>query len=267
MFNNFAYVDVTREERLFCAMFAHALLMSPLARQRLNAMARERWAVDLNPDTLEVYVEPATLRDYWHNLGNAMKYTEDTAERRRAVIEAILALNDKPLTTLDAHDFFWTTSAHLKIWSPGRWSEDALDAADLGVLRTVKKAFNAKPDLLLVSGQAAILIEAKVESGEGKKSATDERQLQIQQNIIDWLKVLHPAFGRTSFVHVLLDVSGRGAKDLDVVGLSWHDACEVVDTPELDAFSQRCLTQLRRYEQGMAATSDVGRPSTVLATA
>jgi hypothetical protein len=54
MFNNNRYSEVDREERFFCFLFAHALLMSRSVRIGFAKLAMERCNIALDPDSLEV---------------------------------------------------------------------------------------------------------------------------------------------------------------------------------------------------------------------
>jgi hypothetical protein len=163
MFKEKRYGVVTREERFFCALFGHALLMSPIVRQRFSTLVRDQWAANLDPNALEVYLEPATLRDYWHDLSARIEQRKidrrglqaakkETLKKRREVVETILRLY-QPTANLDTHDLFWTSSAHHALRSPARWSPEGIELARLNQLRAVRQAFNAKPDMLIVSAK------------------------------------------------------------------------------------------------------------------
>ena len=90
-----------------------------------------------------------------------------------------LALNKVLLDTGSAG--FWTgVVGKSKLWSPGRWSEKSLKESGLEALIPVKWAFNAKPDLMILSGEQALLIEAKLESGEGRDEQSGYEQLSSQ---------------------------------------------------------------------------------------
>ena len=90
MFNDKRYSEINREERFFCFLFAHSLLMSRQVRGGLAQLANSKLGISLDPDALEVYVEVAALRDYWNDLGNPVVYTEETHTKRRNVLELIL---------------------------------------------------------------------------------------------------------------------------------------------------------------------------------
>ena len=92
MFNDKPYFKVNREERFFCALFAHTVLASQAYREELVDLARRRFDIALDPHKIEVYLEVAALRDYWNDLGDPAKYTRETHNRRRAVLDTILTM-------------------------------------------------------------------------------------------------------------------------------------------------------------------------------
>lgn len=131
MFNARPYAAVNREERFYCALFAHALLMSRTARERFARIAEGRLGVVLDVDCMEVFVEAAALRDYWRDLGDPVAYTGETHEARRRVVDAVLREMDLDDAIVDDLDLFWTSGLQSKLWTPGRWSIQKLKAAGL----------------------------------------------------------------------------------------------------------------------------------------
>ena len=157
MFNEKTYAEVNREERFFCFLFIHALLSSRAVRVSFAELAKRKSDIALDPDELEAYVEVAALRDYWNDLGNPAAYSKDTNSRRRVVLEKILDIRDVPVASLDQHELFWTSPKKEKLWSPSHWSIEELKNAGLEKLMEVRWAFNAKPDILLVSPKTMYL--------------------------------------------------------------------------------------------------------------
>ena len=237
MFQSQDYWEVNREERHYCALFAHALLCSRVVRTRFALLIANRFGVKLDPDHLEVYIEAAALRDYWNDLGDPVAYTPDTHQGRRVVIESLLLEVGLPPDIVDEHDFFWTTARRRKLWSPGRWSEPAIKAAGLDPLLEVKWAFNAKPDVMVVSTDTVVLIEAKVESGEGRDGGSGYKQFETQRLIATLLRRLVPSFRTSQFVNTVLELRPGD-------GLSWSDIIAIVDTDEVDHFTRSCLAHL-----------------------
>lgn len=234
------YAHVNREERHFCFLVGHALLAQREARSRFCALvAQERPGCVLDADDLQVFVEAAALRDFWHDLGDPVAYDEETGRRRRAVVDALLA-HMGCAVGVDEYDLFWTSAARKKLWSPGRWSIAALKKAGLDALLPLKWAFNAKPDFLLLSSAHALLIEAKLESGVGRSEGYD--QLQVQRLIAELLTGFVPAFDGVQIELTTLGTSGEE-------GLSWGDTVRALDVPGLDAFTR----------DGLRRAADAGR--------
>ena len=112
---------------------------------------------------------------------------------------------------------------------PGRWSEDSLQKADEELrhkLYMVKWAFNAIPDLLIISGGKAVLVEAKLESGLDTYKSGDfgHSQLQIQNFISELL----PQILKLSSIDcVIVNRSGRTRTvSKQTHKLSWSELLE-----------------------------------------
>lgn len=245
MFNEKTYPEVNREERNYCFLFGHALLMSKAMREGFARLAQDRLGVALDPDAFEVFVEAAALRDYWYDLGDPSSYNTEIDARRRAVVKKILGHYDKSLDLIDQQDFFWTKSMNSKLWYPSHWNIEALKLAGLDDLVKVKWAFNAKPDILIVTPSSMLVIEAKIESPEGCKADKEKdfiyQQLKIQDLIIEMWKLLIPKFQNKICKLALLDVRG-GEK-----GFAWSEIIELVDKSEVDDFTRRSMASLKRY--------------------
>lgn len=195
-----SFLESNREERFFCAVLLHVVLSpSPSQRRVLSALA-EAAGTSLNADDVECYVEVAALRDAWYALGDHKKWTQGLYEARR---DLLLALLESPAacayagtqrdfeSLLHAHSFFWTSGPGRKLVSPGRWPLAAISSISSEVLggsenlKALKWAFNSKPDLLLLSGRAGVLIEAKAASGFGGNNQTGFAQQRVQQLIAE----------------------------------------------------------------------------------
>jgi hypothetical protein len=242
MFSEKSYSDVNREERFFCFLFAHALLMSRQVRQGFAELAQRKCNVGLDSDKLEVYVEAAALRDYWRDLGDPVAYSPDTHKSRRAVLELIFEKYSISADVLDKHDLFWTSSEKKKLWNPNHWSIEALKKAGLEELIKVKWAFNAKPDILLISPESMLVIEAKVESPEGCKADVEYKQYEIQTLVTELWQLLIPQFKDRKLELVLLEVSQSRENSI-----TWSEILDLVTTSDVDAFTRNALEQLKRY--------------------
>lgn len=238
MFNDKRYFEVNREERFFCFLFIHALLVSEKTRTAFFRLVESRNSVSLNPANFEIYAEVAALRDYWHNLGDPAIYSPETHQKRRKILDAILNVFDLPASTIDDNDLFWTSTR--KLWSPSEWSVEKLKASGLEKLINVRWAFNAKPDIMIVSGSTVLIIEAKVESGEGRNDESGYQQYEIQKLISRLLGMLVPQFKDSTFLNTVLELK-------TVTGISWHEVITLVEQSEIDEFSKKCLSQLKRF--------------------
>ncbi|MBF4482338.1 hypothetical protein [Dehalococcoides mccartyi] len=250
MFTNQRYIEVNREERHFCALFVHALLSSELVRTAFIEMIRSRYGIELFSDSLEIYLEAAVLRDYWNNLGDSRRYSLETSQKRRQVLNGIVEYMGYNISAIDDNPFFWTNGIDgnkSKLWSPSHWSSSAIEASALPNLLKVKWAFNAKPDIMMISDGCALLIEGKLESLEGKYDASGQGQEETQQLIANLLKEFIPTFRQTVFHNMLLALQspGRGRWPMSI---TWKDIIDILKTAPLDVFTQECFGQLQtRY--------------------
>jgi len=242
MFSEKSYSEVNREERFFCFLLSHALLMSKHVRQGFAELVSKKCNVHLNPDELEVYVEAAALRDYWRDLGDPVAYSPETHNRRRAVLELIFQKYSISADVLDKHDLFWTSSK--KLWNPNHWSEKALEEAGLKELIKVKWAFNAKPDILLISPESMLVIEAKVESAEGCKADVEYKQFQTQRLISELWQLLIPGFQNRKLVNAVLNVSSS-LEEIPVI--QWSEIIDLISGSDVDAFTRKAMGELSRY--------------------
>jgi len=243
MFNDKPYSETNREERFFCFLFVHSLLMSRQFRSDIAQLVSSKLSIPLDPDAFEAYVEVAALRDYWNDLGNPVAYTVETHAKRRQVLELVLGEFDLPANTLDEHDLFWTSAQRGKLWSPSRWSIEGLNQAGLNDLIKVRWAFNAKPDILILSHSTMMLIEAKLESSEGRAEGTGYRQYEIQKVIARLWQLLIPEFSRRTLHATTLEVKPQN-------GISWQEVVSLARETDIDAFSRECLLRLQRYYIG-----------------
>jgi hypothetical protein len=259
MFNDKPYETVNREERFYCALFGHALLSSGAVREGFSHLVANRFDLQLDVADLSVFLEAATLRDYWNDLGDPREYSPATHGRRRAVLDELFQIVGLDADLIDRHDFFWTgtkSQPSSKLWSPGRWDIPREKHTDLSFetlkhLRHLKWAFNAKPDMLLLSATAALMLEAKLESGEGVYDNADEsRQTTIQKLIATILARLVPSFLGKTIKTCTLGLRGPSdptPPNTENFDFSWKEIAVCCDTPEMDDFTKRCLLSLERY--------------------
>lgn len=254
MFTNQRYIEVNREERHFCALLVHALLSSEVARDGFTELISSKCDIKLDPDRMEIFLEAAALRDYWNKLGDSKKYEKDTRNKRRQVLNSIVEDKGYNASVIDKYPFFWTNGIYgknTKLWSPGHWNSSAIEKSPLPNLLKVKWAFNAKPDIMMISKDCAILIEGKLESPEGKYSASGQGQEETQRLIAHLLKELVPAFREVTFHNMLLAL--RSPKnDKWPKFITWRYVIDIINEAQLDAFTKENFEQLRiRYPDCM----------------
>ena len=218
--------------------------MSGQVRQGFTELASKKCNVSLDLDKLEVYVEAAALRDYWRDLGDPVDYLPDTHNRRKVVLELIFEKYSISADVLDKHDLFWTSPERKKLWNPNHWNIEALKAAELDELIKVKWAFNAKPDLLLMSPESMLVIEAKVESAEGCKADVEYKQFQTQKLISELWQLLILGFQNCKLVNAVLNVSSS-LEDIPVI--QWSEIIDLITGSDVDEFTRKAMGQLRRY--------------------
>lgn len=184
-----SFLNVTREERFFATLLVHACLSDDQFRGQFLDRLTELSSTPLSASRPEFYTEVAWLRDYWFGLGDFKKYDVTVDGRREEQLRAVLSahLDAGQVEEVLSANFVRTTKG--KIQSPGRWAKKDIDAfaeeATLGNtdavsrrshtsatietlqrrLYELKWAYNAKPDLLVISERLPVFVEIKVESG------------------------------------------------------------------------------------------------------
>lgn len=274
MFNAKPYLEVNREERFYCHVVIHALLTSETTRRNFSELIQSKVGVAFPPSAFEIFVEAAALRDYWYDLGDPLDYSDKTDQRRREVLTSILGYFDIPGEAINKNGFFRTSKG--KLWSPNRWSETGIEKSnELGkpekaYLKMVKWAFNAKPDIMLLADSTALLIEAKLESGEGRDGSSGYQQLPIQSMISFLLWKLVPKFQNLTFRNITLAKThlnshghsgiwdtifkklacypnAKGNMEFDkCYGITWKEILDAVKTDEMGSFTVACLERLRQ---------------------
>lgn len=245
MFNSKPYMSVNREERFFCALLLHALLASASLRDKFSKFVDSQWGIFLNPDDLQVFVEPAVLRDYWHDLGCPQKYSKETHERRLAILNILFRKFDVDGSLLEKLDVFWTSGSGSKLCYPGHWNKKKLNELGLERLAKVCWAFNAKPDMLFISPDNGVLVmEAKIESAEGR-NGYGYNQIETQKLIIDLWTLLIPAFKELPAKLATIKIKQKTGEQ----GMSWNQLTELMNGTDIDLFTRDCFGELlSRFE-------------------
>ncbi len=195
------FYHINREERHFGFLFFNALLSNPPFRQEMFALMNSRAAVSLDAAEFDIYAEVAIFRDHWNALGNHNNYSAELHSKRLEVLSVILGTNGIDPAIIQEHDMFWTGSVGAsKLWYPGKWSERKIqeieDARKIEKKRLWRCRWlcNAKPDVMIHSGNDVLFIEIKVESGMGMGNngydqvQTQDDIIRTGKRVIDWMK-------------------------------------------------------------------------------
>ena len=226
MFNNKEYFEVNREERHFGNLLISTIIYDEKFRcYFFNLINSKINKPEYLKGSFDIYSETAILRDYWYDLGDYRKWSPELLNKRKEIICLCMQnFNIDPII-IEKYPIFWTNN---QLWFPGKWTEK--HNKNLQKLNSIQKenlipnnylcrigwAFNAKPDLLIISNNNCIIIELKLESGIGKNDDGYD-QIQTQQDIIELTKITVPFFNNKSFEKILL------TKENDKVNLSWSE--------------------------------------------
>ncbi|MCS6127870.1 hypothetical protein G3485_12820 [Shewanella baltica] len=241
MFPELSFRDVNREEQAYCSLFAHALIASSEVRDFFF----NKCGIELKGEEVEVYVEPAPLRDYWYALGDPKKHSKATEMARKQVLSQFIEHYQVGLD-IDETDFFWTVNTKSsngkgKLRSPGIWESENIRQAELERLFILKYAFNSKLDIMLLTESHVIFIEAKLESAESSYGVSRFTQTEIQNEIGKLITEFIPAFKPLKYLRFTL---GFKAKP----DISWHEVHQWVGASPLDQHTKRSFHALcNRY--------------------
>lgn len=251
-----SFLQINREERFFCSLLVHGLLASSTLRSSFFQLVDDRTGVHLDAaqGATEIYSEVAWLRDHWRNLGNPDHYADSGLEERRwEQLSLLLQAVDVDPSNLQYESFLRTGGTSPKIVSPGRWPLAQLAMHNQGEqLARLKWAFNATPDFLFIASKGVVLVEAKVESGPGKKKYTAStpdghiasfvyQQEKTQILLGELLPVVAPYLDGAGPIKFAWLSRDKVATELPV--LKWSEVAEMVQagSPELDDFSRQGL--------------------------
>jgi len=182
-FTNFP--RIVREERLFCAVFAHLLLQRGRDLEAFVRLISKKSAATLEPGQealaqAQIYVEFTFLRDSWESLGHDNARKRDLVIDLLGRIEGLRRFSDETLPSDPSafNELFagaWGKRIVRDIVYPGRWTVASLgerfggQPQEFRDLCRFKWSFNIKPDVVvLIPGMRPLCVEAKVASGEGQ---------------------------------------------------------------------------------------------------
>ena len=250
MFNENQYYVLNREERHYGFLFGSAIIHEQQFAHEIFSKYNFITNSDLDSNEFEIFLEVAALRDYWFDLGDSFKYSQETHNKRRQILDLILQYKGYEKGLIDKEEVFWTNGkiGSGKLWCPSEWNISELRRFEKtqNDLASVRWSFNAKPDMLIVSKNSAVFIEIKIESGAGKTDS-GYNQLDIQEEISKWMKLLIPEFKGKTFYNTTLTLNN----ELKIKGLTW---LEVINTLKLTSdgkpgskYVEKCLSVLTRY--------------------
>lgn len=239
---------LSREERNVVAILYHLLMDRSNLGRFLNALGSRLPVVD---DEIAVFFEYTYLRDLW-----AQKVAGHDDLARRMILELLAPPNADELANADPSEFnrFFGAPAKARVQSPGRWSikRYAPNIADNDFFLRVcrfKWAFNAKPDLVIhTTRNAALCIEAKVESGEGVYPTSGdevrifrERGIDLQSQTDVQVFALSELLGLQAEFAFLVE---RGAAQSPTHRtVLWRDAFASLDTSAAPTFVREWIAR------------------------
>lgn len=246
------YHTICREERNVAAIFYHLLLKGSNLRRFLDLVGS---SLPVRPEETAIYFEYAYLRDLW----SARVREAPTA--RSLIIDLLQPPNADDLmrmSVVEFNEFFGAVPVPSRDYMqmPGKWSIERFGPhiADKDTfLRTCrfKWAFNAKPDIVIhTTHDAALCVEAKVESGEGqyptKPSEIAEfvrRGLPMQGQTDLQTYILRELLGiDAEFVFLVAKPSARSASHRTV---TWAEAFAALDTTGCPSFIAQWIDRIR----------------------
>ena len=250
MFNDKPYYLLNREERHYGFLFGSAIIHDQQFADAIFSKYNDIIGSDLDSKQFEIFLEVAALRDFWFDLGDSFRYTPETHQKRRLVLNTILEQKGYSKDLIDRKEVFWTNGkiGTGKLWCPSEWNIGDLTLFEKykNDLASIRWSFNAKPDVLLVSNNSAVFIEIKIESGAGK-SDSGYNQLEIQKEISKWMKLLIPEFKGKTFFNTSLTLNN----EIEIKGLTWK---EIIETLQVTSegkpgtkYVEKCLSVLTRY--------------------
>jgi len=182
------YHQVNREERYYCAILFHLLLIN-------GNLPRFLRMIGINHDRVDdcaVYVEYSQLRDIWHK-------QQDNEKKRKYILNTLGYKTDHRLHTssIECFNRYFGAVPHPSrnyIQSPGNWSisrfhDNIVDNDQFLKTSKFKWCFNAKPDIVIhLCDDKAVCIEAKFKSREGLYPSSRQDKKIFNQRGLDYVK-------------------------------------------------------------------------------
>lgn len=237
MFNKKEYFEVNREERHFENLLMSSIIYDEIFRQHFFTLINEKLEKDSYLcGSFDIYSEVAILRDYWHDLSANNKQSCELSNEYRRIICLCFENFGLCESLLDKYPLFKTNN---QLCFPGKWTITKRYKEDLLLIETLKDiqndnfikdnklcrikwAFNAKPDLLIISNHNCVIIELKLESRIGTNS-NGYNQIETQTDVACLMKKTIPIFGDMNIEHIL--ITKKGGKS----NISWQEVLSIKD--------------------------------------
>lgn len=245
MFENIPFYKVNREERHYCFLLGAEIINNSEFRKRFFSLLNSKYNLDVKTESFEIYFEVAALRDYWFYLGDSEIYSQETHEKRLAVLTAIFKFYELDFNEYITENLFWTGEPkNSKLWSPARWSSEKLkllNASDK--LFEIRACFNSKPDFLIVSNGNLLVFEAKIESGQGIYQS-GKGQSDIQKQTFFLMQKLIPYFenNNPTFINLTLEKNASTSQWEGWNNLFWNDVIELITESNSPKFIQNSFS-------------------------
>jgi hypothetical protein len=238
MFSEKEYCEVNREERHFGNLFISSLIYDDGYKNFFKDLINKKIkSHDYLQDSFDLYSETAILRDYWFDLGDYKNIAFDVLNiNRRKIINIFLGHFGIGEKIINENQIFWSSKMkNSYLLFPGKWTENK----NIKILQKIERineipnnnlcrigwAFNAKPDLLIISNKNCILIELKIESGFGKNDF-GYYQPQTQQDITELIKISIPYFKNMNFKKILISKEFQDENEYFDCNILWTDLLE-----------------------------------------
>lgn len=223
------FYNLNREERHFGFLWQTLILGDLNFRSKTFSKMKELTGITLDPHDFNLYAEVALFRDYWFSLGDQAVYSDATHGKRISFLKDLFSCMSLTSDLIGQYGLFWTgTINESKLWFPGKWAKSEIQEIETAENILEKRLFrcrwlcNAKPDVMITSGNRAIFIEIKLESGLGSGDDGYE-QAKTQTDIVALAGKVLPFLKDFEIAQTVLTANDKFR------GLSWTS---VVDDSE-----------------------------------
>lgn len=206
------HFEINREERHFGFLLLAALISNSGFRRAIFHTINSQFSISLNDQEFDIYAEVAIFRDYWESLNRKCEDAEALTQGKRKIVCGILESMALDQSMVDRESLFWTgATGESKIRFPGKWLGAKINEVESQnnirplELWRCKWLCNAKPDIMIESGDDILFIEVKVESGMAisskgyRQEQTQEDIIKAGRRVIPWMN--RPRINRIDLTH------------------------------------------------------------------